>query len=264
MTTRNKKTEHFLIARSALYLVGLAAAAFGVAGWILPELPLELTNLPWAALVLASLTALSALVVPATIEIVGKSRASALLLAPAIVFGALNAYSFHNAVGALIEAPRQAEHMAAADQRLATAQGKLDAFPAMVMPVCPRACPNTIRATTEAWEKQRAPLAAALETAKADHTAAEAAYKPLAPDLIVWIVAGLVDLSLALGLAGIALVRSDLEAKRKAERLALRKAAQKAAAKPKAPKKLKPADVLSAAELKLMAETRGARLTVVR
>lgn len=241
---RTQKAPGFIAARASLYLVGAASAAFGVAGWLLPA---DWSGDPWQAIGLAVMTALSALVVPTTIEIVGRAFWSFLILPAAIVFGLVNAYSFHNAVDALIEAPRravyQAEIVAPKAQALAAAQAAVVSHTAPIFP--DTMGPKNIAARMEAWSKVHQPLIDAEARAKADLDAVPA-YVAVAPNETVWTIAGLIDLSLALALAGISLVRVRINAKIKAEKAAKAKAAQKRQAKaPKAPR-AKP--VVSAAE----------------
>lgn len=211
MATRTKKIPSFLLARLSLYLVGAATACFGVVGWYQPEPDVT-------ACALMALTGLSALVVPFNIEIVGKSRASVLVLFPALVFGAVNAYSVHHAVGMKIEEPRRLAYVAS----LAPKQAALDTAKAAIVahaaPVFPDTMgPKNIGARMDAWDRAHKPLTEALTLAQAEFDAAPA-YAPLVSDLFVWIISAAIDLSLAFGLAGISLVRGRLEEKAKAER----------------------------------------------
>lgn len=230
------KAPGFLAARLSLYLAGAASAAFGVAGWWKPEPDV-------ASIVLIAFTALSALVVPLNIEIVGRNRWSFFLLAPAIVFGAIGSYSFHHSVETMIEAPREAEHhevhvapLAAAltDARDATKAAQA-AVTAHVAPVIPETMgPKNIAARLALWEAAHKPLTEALATAQAVEAKAEAdlkaapVYVPMIPNLIVWAVAVSIDICLAFGLAGIAMVRASMQkqidtAKAKAERAEARR-----------------------------------------
>lgn len=212
MKSRTKKVPSFLLARLSLYLVGAATACFGVVGWYSPEPDVT-------ACVLMVLTGLSALVVPFNIEIVGRARASVLVLVPALVFGAVNAYSVHHAVGVKIEEPRRMAHVA---EVIAPKQAALDtakaAVVAHVAPVFPDTMgPKNIAARMDAWRLAHAPLTEAMALAQAEFDAAPA-HVPLVPDIIVWAISAAIDLSLAFGLAGISLVRGRLEEKAKAER----------------------------------------------
>jgi hypothetical protein len=226
------------LARIVLIGVGLASAAFGIAGWIIPEMP----SPGWAAIILATFTALSAAVIPACCELLGKSRASLLLIPAAVVFGAINAYSFHHAVEVLIEEPRREAHhtavVAPLEATLATATAAVAAHTAPVFPESMG--PRNIAARVQAWEASHAPLLAA-EAAAAAALKAAPKYAPLIQDAIVWAVAIAIDLSIALALAGVALtgaaIRKRAEAKAEAT-----KALKAKARKPKARKaKAKPA-----------------------
>lgn len=231
MTKRsNSKAPGFLLARIVLYFVGAASAAFGVAGWIVPELP----SPGWAALVLAGLTGLSAAVVPVSCEIVGRSFWSILLMPAAIVFGGINAYSFHHAVDALIEEPRREAHhrevIAPLELKLASAS---DALAAHKPPMFPDTMgPKNIAARMHAWEVAHKPLLEAEATARAAVLAAPAPVA-FAPDMIVWSVAIAIDTSLAFGLAGIALTTGSIQKRIDTQRAKARKPKRE---KKKAPK----------------------------
>ena len=213
MSKRNHKAPGFLLARIVLYFVGAATAAFGIAGWIVPELPVKaFPDLPWAALVLAGLTALSAGVVPFTCEVMGRSFWSVLLIPAALVFGGINACSFHHAVDALIEQPhREAHHR----EVVAPLQAKLEAAAAAARahkaPVFPDTMgPKNVAARTAAWEAAHKPLLDAETKAQAAVDAAPA-YTAFAPNELVWAVAAAIDISLAFGLAGIALTTGSIQ-----------------------------------------------------
>lgn len=229
MTKRtNRKAPGFLLARLVLYFVGAASAAFGVAGWIIPEL----ASPSWAALVLAGLTGLSAAVVPVSSEIVGRSFWSILLVPAAIVFGGINAYSFHHAVDALIEQPRREAHhrevLAPLEAKLETASVALAAHKPPIFP--DSMGPKNIAARMQAWEAAREPRQEAVNAAQGAIQAAPA-YTPFAPDLVIWSVAIAIDLSLAFGLAGVALTTASIQRRIDRERPAAkpkRKPAKKA------------------------------------
>lgn len=234
MTKRtNRKAPGFLLARLVLYFVGAASAAFGVAGWIIPEL----ASPSWAALVLAGLTGLSAAVVPVSSEIVGRSFWSILLVPAAIVFGGINAYSFHHAVDALIEQPRREDHhrevLAPLEAKLETASVALAAHKPPIFP--DSMGPKNIAARMQAWEAAHKPLQEAKSAAQGAIQAAPA-HTPFAPDMVIWSVAIAIDLSLAFGLAGIALTTASIQ-----KRIDREKAkAEKLKAKPKAKAKAQP------------------------
>jgi hypothetical protein len=226
--TVKTKAPSFLLARAILYAVGVASAAFGVAGWIIPELP----SPGWSALVLAGLTALSAGVVPVSCEIVGRSIWSFLLIPAAVVFGGINAYSFHHGVDALIEAPRREAHHREVVQplevKLATAEA---AVAAHVVPAFPDTMgPKNIGARMQAWKDVHAPLVTALNEAQQAITSAPA-FVPFAPDVLIWSVAIAIDLSLAFGLAGIALTTGAIQKRINRETEKAAAAAERAAKK---------------------------------
>lgn len=243
MTKRTKsKAPGFLPVRLVLYAVGAASAAVGVAGWIVPELsPATLSDLPWAAIVLAGMTALSAFVVPVCCEIIGRSGWGLLTIPAALVFGAINAYSFHHAVDALIEEPRRtshyAEHVSALADTYRTAQAAVagHAFPEFPENmITPR-----IEARTQAWELAHAALEKAEARAKADLDAAPV-YQPfIAPVTMwgvtvdpVWVIAILIDFTLALALAGVSLTIGAIKKKKAATRAKPRTAKKRKARKP--------------------------------
>lgn len=230
---KQRRAPNHLAVRLVFYFVGAAAAVAGVAGYIIPELPNfgAFPNVPWAALVLATLTALSALVVPVTCELIGRSWRSLLFVPAALVFGGINAYSFHHAVEALIEAPRieahDAEHIAPLRVLVASAQAAVDAHLAPVFP--DTMGPKNIAARMEGWRAVDAPLQANLAKAEGNLETAPA-YEALVSNVAVWTVAVMIDLSIALTLMGVGLARvagqrkidagllADLLAKREAKR----------------------------------------------
>ncbi len=192
-----------------LALFSFAMGALGVYGWLQSDMD-QITRLA-----LAFGAGATALVIPFTVIALGRSWASAGVIPVLMVAMAMQAVSFHNFYGTTIEVPHKAAFDAGLEplhlevgrttERLETAQAALDAFPALVLPDC--LCPKTTAAKTASWEAQRAPLALAVETAKADRadamkalSDAEAAYRPLAPDWAVWLVGGLLDLSIALAI----------------------------------------------------------------
>lgn len=234
MKKRTQKAPGFLLVRVALYTVGAAAGAFGVSGW--------LETMTWDSIVLAVFTGLSIVVVPVVCEVIGLNRWSFLLIPVAVVFGAANAFSFHHAVDAKIEAPRRAEfeakHVAGPAKAYADAQAAVIAH---AMPTFPADLNSyRIKAQTEAWEKAHAALEKAEARAKAAVDAVPA-YVPFVNDALVWGVAVAIDLSLAIALAGITLVRASMQKqinKRLAKEAADKaKAKAKLAAKPKRAKK---------------------------
>lgn len=225
MTKHSKhRAPGFLLARIVLYFVGAASAAFGVAGWIIPELPAP----GWAAIVLAGLTGLSAAVVPVSCEIVGRSFWSILLVPAALVFGGINAYSFHHAVDALIEEPRREAHRLTVieplEQKLAQAS---KAVAAHLPPVFPDTMgPKNIAARMEAWNMAHRPLLDA-EVSASDALKGAPAHIPFAPDTLVWGVAVAIDLSLAFGLAGIALTTGSIQRRIDRDRAKVKKPKRK-------------------------------------
>jgi len=209
MTTNNAKPAGFKPGLVFLALFSFAMGALGVYGWLQSDMD-QITRLA-----LAFGAGATALVIPFTVIALGRSWASVGVIPVLLVAMAMQAVSFHNFVGVAIEAPHRAAFDAGllplkaevtrTTERLETAQAALDAFPALVLPDC--LCPKTTAAKTASWEAQRAPLALAVDTAKADRqnardalaTASEA-YRPLAPDWAVWLVGGLLDISIALAI----------------------------------------------------------------
>jgi hypothetical protein len=213
-----------------LALFSFAMGALGLYGWLQSDMD-QITRFA-----LAFGAGATALVIPFTVIALGRSWASAGVIPVLMVAMAMQAVSFHNFYGVVIEAPHKAAFEAGLEplklevgrttDRLEKAQAALDAFPALALPDC--LCPKTTAAKTASWEAQRAPLALAVETAKADRSAAlkalsaaEATYRPLAPDWAVWLVGGLLDLSIALAIwsleATARRIRKDHEAKLAAE-----------------------------------------------
>lgn len=188
----------------------------------------------------------TALVIPFVVIALGRSWASAGVIPVLAVCMGMQAVSFHNFVGTIIEAPHKAafdkglEPLAAevsrTTERLNVAQAAVDAFPALILPDC--LCPKTTAAKTASWEAQRAPLSAAVETAKADRqnaldalATAQAAYRPMVPEMAVWLVGGLLDLSIALAIwsleATARKIRKDHQREAKAEAARLERKAEK-------------------------------------
>lgn len=258
---RNNKAPGFLLVRLALYAVGAAAGAFGVSGWLETMTP--------DALVLAGMTALSIIVVPMACEVIGLNRWSFFLIPVAVIFGAVNAFSFHHAVDAKIEAPRRAAYQA--EVVAGPAKVYADAQAAVInhaMPVFPADLNSyRIKAQTEAWEKAHAALEKAEARAKAAVDAVPG-YVPFVDDMLVWTVAIAIDVALALALAGITLVRASMQkqidrrraAERAAREVRAAKAAKLAAKAPRARK----ARVVTPLEQSALLEARGPHLTVVR
>lgn len=275
MKASNKKVPRFPLARGVFVLTAAASAVVGVVGWLSAEIT------P-ATVILAVFCGLSAVVVPASLENVGRSWLGVVLVLPAIVFGAINAYSFHNAVDVLVEQPHvetyKADHastVAAYEQaRQAVLDHKLPAFPADM--IAPR-----VRDNTKAWEVAHAALVAAEASTKAAVDAIPA-YQPTIDPIALIVVSGLLDLSLSVGLAGLSLIRHSIERKQKKERDEDRikrkaaKAAQeaelvaqeaaKAVAAARAQRKAakKAQATVSDAERATLLAARGAHLTVVR
>lgn len=236
MKRRNNKAPKFLLCRLALYAVGAAAGAFGVSGW--------LETMTWDAIVLAIMTGLSIVVVPVACEVVGVNRWSFLLVPVAVVFGAVNAFSFHHAVDAKIEAPRRAafevstaplrSKLAAAEQRV------IDAQKAKLAIVRTGECigKNTCARQEARFQADHRLAQEAIDQAKADVAAIVVPkYAPFVDDALVWTVAVAIDIALALALAGITLVRTSIQkqidARRAAEAAKRAKAAAKVAPKAK-------------------------------
>ena len=240
MTSNNTKPASFKAGLIFLCLFTFAMGALGVYGWTQAELG-TLTRI-----VLGFAAGATALVIPFTVIALGRSWSSIGVIPVLVICMAVQAVSFHNFVGTIIEAPHKASfdkgleplqaEVSRTTDRLNVAQAAVDAFPALILPDC--LCPKTTAAKTASWEAQRAPLALAVDTAKADRqnardalaTASEA-HRPLAPDWAVWLVGGLLDLSIALAIwsleATARRVRKDHEREAKAEAVKLERKAEK-------------------------------------
>ena len=240
MTSNTSKPASFKAGLIFLCLFTFAMGALGVYGWTQAELG-TLTRI-----VLGFAAGATALVIPFTVIALGRSWSSIGVIPVLVICMAVQAVSFHNFVGTIIEAPHKASfdkgleplqaEVSRTTDRLNVAQAAVDAFPALILPDC--LCPKTTAAKTASWEAQRAPLALAVDTAKADRqnardalaTASEA-YRPLAPDWAVWLVGGLLDLSIALAIwsleATARRVRKDHEREAMAEAVKLERRAEK-------------------------------------
>jgi hypothetical protein len=240
MTSNTQKPAGFKPGLVFLALFSFAMGALGLYGWLQSDMD-QITRFA-----LAFGAGATALVIPFTVIALGRSWASAGVIPVLAVCMLMQAVSFHNFVGVVIEAPHKAAFEAGLEplklevgrttDRLEKAQAALDAFPALVLPDC--LCPKTTAAKTASWEAQRAPLALAVDTAKADRqnarnalaTASEA-YRPMAPDWAVWLVGGLLDLSIALAIwsleATARRIRKEHEREAKAEAVKLERKAEK-------------------------------------
>ena len=202
----------FTLGHVALWAASLGLGAFGVAGWVASS-----DNLA-AQILLGAAAGLSACVIPATVHNVGRGWASGLLLIAVLPFGFIAAYSTHHANEALIEGPNRARYLAEAEatvrtwgDRVEKAQARLDAHaPLALEPGMPAA---RVRDQRAAWNEARDILKADRDEAMAGHAAAvaardqrAAAYEPMAPDLVVWWVAGSIDAAIALGIAVLSVV----------------------------------------------------------
>lgn len=217
-----------------LALFSFAMGALGVYGWLQSDMD-QITRLA-----LAFGAGATALVIPFTVIALGRSFASLGVIPVLLVAMAMQAVSFHNFVSVVIEAPHKdafdaglqplRDEVTRTTGRLDAAQAALDAVEAPALPERCRqvACPNTIEANAKAYALALAPKQAAVDTAKADRAGAlkalsdaEAAYRPLAPDWAVWLVGGLLDLSIALAIwsleATARRLRKEHEAKLAAE-----------------------------------------------
>jgi hypothetical protein len=223
--TTQTKAPGYLPGFAFLWLSSAAVAAFGVAGWALSD------GNVWQRAVLGTLTACSAGVIPFTVVALGRSAASTLLVLPILVFGAINAYSFHHTVEVLVEAPRKAAHMAEGDADYATAKAASAAAKARLEALAPLALDPTmpkgrVEAQKAAWEAQQRPLVEAVAQARTDEATAKAArdaargtYKPLAPDWLVWALAVAVDFAIAVGIWGLEATRNTLARRLAAARI---------------------------------------------
>jgi hypothetical protein len=246
---RNSKARSRALALTfghvAFWAASLGLGAFGVAGWVASS-----DNLA-AQVLLGAAAGLSACVIPATVHYVGRGWVSGLLALAVLPFGFIAAYSTHHANEVLLERPNRAVWTAEADQavrtwaqRVEVAQAKLDGLqPLALDPTMPK---GRVEAQAAAWKAQQAPLAQAVADARAGHAAAvvarderAAAYVPMASDLAVWLVAGSIDLAIAIGIAVLSAIvrRKPAEPKRKTPN---RKPAKRPATAPRGVKDWKP------------------------
>ena len=240
MTLNKAKPAGFKPGLAFLAIFTFAMGSLGCYGWWQADMD-QITRLA-----LAFGAGATALVIPFTVVVLGRSWASVGVIPVLAVCMGMQAVSFHNFVGTIIEAPHKAAfemglkplqaEVTRTTDRLDAAQAALDAFPALKLPDC--LCPKTTAAKTASWEAQRAPLGKAVETAKADRqtaldalATAQAAYRPMAPDMAVWLVGGLLDISIALAIwsleATARRVRKDFEREAKAEAAKLERKAEK-------------------------------------
>jgi hypothetical protein len=240
MTLNTSKPASFKAGLIFLCLFTFAMGALGIYGWTQAELG-TLTRI-----VLGFAAGATALVIPFTVIALGRSWSSIGVIPVLVICMAVQAVSFHNFVGTIIEAPHKASfdkglepfkaEVSRTTERLNVAQAAVDAFPALILPDC--LCPKTTAAKTASWEAQRNPLTLAVDTAKTDRqnalaaqTVALAAYRPMAPEEAVWLVGGLLDISIALAIwsleATARRVRKDYEREAKAEAVKLERKAEK-------------------------------------
>lgn len=207
----------FTLGHVALWAASVGLGAFGVAGWVASGGSLA------AQVLLGAAAGLSACVIPATVHHVGKGAISALLLLAVAPFAVIAAYSTHHAVEVLIEEPRReaftAEAAAAVRtwaQRVETAEGNLAAHaPLTLAPDMPA---GRVRDQNKAWADAHAALKQARDEAKAGHAEAVAArdervqaYRPMASDEAVWLVAGSIDLAIVIGIAVLSAITRQAE-----------------------------------------------------
>ena len=178
-----------------------AVAAAGVASYILagPEF-----------YPMAGVAALTAIVIMMTADHVGRGWASLLLVPLLVICGCFQALNLEHSYQFYFEAPAKAAHEAGlkplqdeADRtaaRLKVAEAALDAFQPETVDCSP--CRNTRREAAERDALRRAPLAKAVDTAKAEKKeaadaldAAQKGYKPFADPLIVLAIGGLLDIA---------------------------------------------------------------------
>lgn len=245
MAKRNKtKVPAFKAGLFFLSVFCLAMGALGVYGWTQSDMDL-------VTRIMTSFGAgATALVIPFTVIALGRSWASAGVLPVLAICMGMQAVSFHNFYNVVIEAPHQRAfdlglqslktEVTRTTDRLDAAQAALDAVEAPALPErCKQvACPNTIEANAKAYALALEPRQKALDTAKADRqnalealAKAQAAYHPMAPDLAIWIVGGLLDISIALAIWSLETtgrkLRKDVEVQRAKEKKPKRKPTRK-------------------------------------
>jgi len=245
MAKRNKtKTPAFKAGLFFLSVFCLAMGALGVYGWTQSDMDLTTR-------VMTSFGAgATALVIPFTVIAIGRAWASIGVLPVLALCMGMQAVSFHNFFNVVIEAPHKAAFDASllpltaevtrTTDRLDAAQAALDAVEAPALPErCKQvACPNTIEANAKAYALALEPRQKALDTAKADRqnalealAQAQTAYHPMAPDLAIWIVGGLLDISIALAIWSLEATGRKLRKDATVERAKVKRPKRKPAAK---------------------------------
>lgn len=237
MKTRSKarpKGPALTTGHVALWAASGAIGAFGIMGWV------EGADTIASKILLGAAAGFAAVVVPAIVHHIGRGWVSMLLPLVAVPFLFITAASTHNGWSILVEEKREAVAVAAEADAVAIAQGKLDRAdmaleglaPLVLDPAMPK---GRVEAQQAAWERSRAPLAAKVETRKAELAtavaalaAARAAHHPMASDLAVWLVGSSIDVAIALGLAVLSII-----VRRKPD-IAKPKRSKAAKAKPKA------------------------------
>lgn len=202
MTQSNNRKPSSL--QASIWTVKLfvgAVAAAGVASYALagPE------YYPMAAV-----AALTAIVIMTTADHVGRGWSSVLLVPLLVICGGFQAMNLEHSYQFYFEAPAKAAYekkleplQAEADRtagRLKTAEASLDAFQPEKVDCSP--CRNTRREAAERDAQRRAPLALAVETAKAEKKAAAEAldtaqkgYRPFADPSVILVIGGLLDIA---------------------------------------------------------------------
>lgn len=245
MTKRTKSKPPAF--KAGLFFLGVfcfAMGACGSYGWLAADAD------PITKGIQVFASAATALVIPFTVIALGRSWASLAVLPVLAICMAVQAVSFHNFFGVVIEAPHKRDfekglqplhaEVTRTTQRLDAAQAALDAFAPEKVDCSP--CRNTRREAAERDETARKSLRGSVDVAKADRQsalaaleAAQAKYQPMAPDSYVWTVGGLLDFSIALAIWGLEMTALKLRKKPKDKTAKAKKPKRKAPAKKPVP-----------------------------
>lgn len=254
MTSNTSKPATYQPAIWSVRLFIGSIAAAGIVAWYGADLDL-ISKV--AAMVSAGLTAL---VIMFTVEALGRSWASALLLPILAICACVQAVTFEQSFRHYVETPHKATFEKGLDplvkeldrttKALDAAQVAVDAFVPETVDCSP--CRNTRREAAERDALRRAPLDKALAAAKVDRQAAltkledaRKGYSAPANHLYVLIAGALLDIAAAFAIWALEMtrlkIRKEHEAKREAERAKRAKAKGKVAkARPRAPIGSKP------------------------
>lgn len=249
MTHSKTKPAGFKPGLVFLAIFTFAMGSLGCYGWWQADMD------QFTRLALAFGAGATALVIPFTVIVLGRSYASVGVIPVLLICMLMQAVSFHNFVSVVIEAPHKAAfekslepleaEVTRTTARLDAAQADMDAVEAPALPErCKQvACPQTIKANAEAYAAALASKQAAVNTAKADRekattalAEARKAYRPMVPETVLWIIGGLLDGSIALAIWSVEATARKVRKEHAAEMERLAKVAEKRAEREKARK----------------------------